>query len=150
VEWAWFFYADLREQLEAGAAVLVSVFDPDLGEDARHRLRADPAVNRRHRSVPARRCPGVCVLLLGPACQQTGARELLDTDSQAVVHLPGLDGHDGGAQSGGTGRAGIGDVVHGDAGLADLLLKLLADTGTRVHEVARGEHSDVSHRDARV
>ena len=34
--------------------------------------------------------------------------------------------------------------------LADLLLKLLSDTGARIHQVARREHADVGHGDARI
>ncbi len=54
------------------------------------------------------------------------------------------------AQRGGAGGAGVGDVVDGDAGLADLLLQLLADAGRRAHEVAGGEHAHVLHGDAGV
>ena len=62
-----------------------------------------------------------------PPAEQAGAGELLDADGQAHVALAGLDGHDRGAQRGGTGGARVRHVVHGDAGLADLLLQLLAE-----------------------
>ena len=45
--------ADLGEELEARAAVLVAVLHADLGEDARHDLGADAAVDRGDRAVAA-------------------------------------------------------------------------------------------------
>jgi hypothetical protein len=54
------------------------------------------------------------------------------------------------AQRRGAGGAGVGHVVHGDAGLADLLLELLADRARAAHQVAGGEHAHVLHRDAAV
>ena len=143
--------ADLGEQLEARAAVLVAVLHADLGEDAGHGLGADAPVDRCDRAVTAGRRPGVGVLLLRSAsAEQSCAGKLLDADGEAVVDFAGLDRHDGGPQRGGAGCARVRDVVDGDAGLADLLLKLLSDTGTRVHQVACREHADVRHGDARV
>ena len=120
--------ADLGEQLEARAAVLVAVLHADLGEHAGHRVGADAAVGRGDGAVAALRLPLVAVGLgLPAAAEQAGAGELLDADGEAHVALAGLDGHDRRAQRGGAGGAGVGHVVDGDAGLADLLLELLAD-----------------------
>ena len=65
------------------------------------------------------------------AAEQAGAGELLDADGEAHVALARLDRHDRRAQRGGAGGARVGHVVDGDAGLADLLLQLLADAGAR-------------------
>ena len=93
-----------------------------------------------------------CRVLLGgaAAAEQARAGELLDTDREAHVGLARLDRHDRRAQRGRTGRARVGDVVDGDAGLADLLLQLLADAAAHRHEVARGEHAHLLHRHAAV
>ena len=123
---------DPGEQLEARAAVLVAVLHADLGEHAGHGLGADAAVDRGDRAVAARRRPrrGLS-LLAGAAGEQAGAGQLLDADGQAHVALAGLDRHDRRAQRRGAGGAGVGHVVDGDAGLADLLLQLLADAARR-------------------
>ena len=132
VECAWFFSEILREQLEVDAAVLVAVLHADLREHAGHRLGADPAVDRRDRAVAARRLSMSAESRLAPAArEQPGARQLLDADREADVGLARLDRHDRGAQRGRAGRARVGDVVDGDAGLADLLLQLLADARAR-------------------
>ncbi len=81
--------------------------------------------------------------------EQAGAGELLDADGEAHVALAGLDRHDRRAQRGGAGGAGVGHVVDGDAGLADLLLELLADAAA-AHQVAGGQHAHVLHRHAAV
>ena len=78
------------------------------------------------------------------AAEQAGAGELLDADREAHVGLAGLDRHDRRAQRGGAGGARVGHVVDGDAGLADLLLQLLADAGAGAHEVAGGQHAHVA------
>ena len=122
---------DLGEQLEVDAAVLVAVLHADLREHARHRLGADAAVDRRDRAVAALRRPRVGVLAARAAGEQARARELLDADREAHVALAGLHRHDRGAQRGRAGRARVGDVVDGDAGLADLLLERLADAAGR-------------------
>jgi hypothetical protein len=44
--------------------------------------------------------------------------------------------------------AGVGDVVDGDAGLADLLLQLLAEPAGAAEQVAGGEDAHVPHRHA--
>ena len=151
VEWAWFFSLISGEQLEAGAAVLVAVLGADLGEDAGHRLGADPPVHRSDRAVAAFALPDVgVILLLSGAAEQPGTGELLDPDRQAVLHLAGLDGHDRGAQRSGSGRAGVGHVVDRDAGLADLLLQLLPDSGVGRHQVPGGDDADVGHRHAGI
>src|SRR6185436_17381847 len=126
---------DLGEQLEAGAPVLVAVLHADLGEDARHGVGADAAVGRGDGAEAALRLPLLAVLLgLPAATEEARAGELLDADREAVVDLTGLDGHDRRAQRGGTGRTGVGDVVDRDAGLADLLLQLLAEAAA-THQV---------------
>ncbi len=120
--------ADLGEQLEAGAAVLVAVLHADLGEHAGHRLGADPAVERTDRAVAAVRLPLVAVALGHAAtAEQADTGQLLDADRQTHVDLAGLDRHDRGAQRGGARGARVRDVVGRDAGLADLLLELLGD-----------------------
>ena len=48
------------------------------------------------------------------------------------------------------GGAGVGHVVDGDAGLADLLLELLADPEAAADQVAGGEDAHVLHRHAGV
>ena len=144
----WFFTQTLANMLEGGAVVAVAVLHADVGEHAGHGLGADVAVDRGDRAVapvgasapsPARR-----------RREQPRARQLLDADGQAVVALAGLHRHRRDAQGGGAGGAGVGDVVDGDAGLADLLLELLAACRPRAHEVARGEHAHVLHLDATV
>src|SRR5690606_5309078 len=52
-------------------------------------------------------------------------------------------------QRGGAGGAGVGHVVGGDAGLADLLLQLLGDAA-HAHEVAGCQHTHFLHRHAAV
>ena len=64
--------ADPGEQLEAGAAVAMAVLHADLCEHARHRLRADAAVDRRHRAVPALRRPCRSVVLARSAGEEPG------------------------------------------------------------------------------
>ena len=54
------------------------------------------------------------------------------------------------AQGGGSGGAGVGDVVDRDAGLADLLLQLLTDAGRGAHEVAGADDADVLHGHAGI
>ena len=49
----------------------------------------------------------------------------------------------GGPDRGGPGGAGVGHVVDGDAGLADLLLEALAEHVRRLHEAAHGQHLHV-------
>ena len=125
--------ADLGEQLEARAAVLVAVLHADLGEHAGHRLGADAPVDRR-RPRRSGRAASTCFassFAAPPPAEQAGAGQLLDADREAHVALAGLDRHDRGAQRGGAGGAGVGHVVDGDAGLADLLLQLLADAAAR-------------------
>src|SRR5690606_24148021 len=56
----------------------------------------------------------------------------------------------GRAESRGAGGAGVGDVEDGDAGLADLLLELLADAGAGTQQVAGGQDVDVLDRHAPV
>ena len=85
----------------------------------------------------------------GRAAEQADAGELLHADGEAHVDLAGLHRHDRRAQCGGTGGARVRDVEHRDAGLADLLLDLLADAA-RAHQVAGGEDADVGHRDPTV
>ena len=143
--------ADLGEQLEAGAAVLVAVLVADLGEHTGHGFGADPPVDRGDRAVAALGRPDVGVGLLRPArAEQPGAGQLLHADRQSVLHLAGLDGHDGGPQRGGPGGAGVGHVVHRDSGLADLLLQLLTDPGVRGHQVPGRNDPDVGHGHAGV
>jgi hypothetical protein len=105
------------------------VLHPDLGEDRWGRVGADVALEHGDRATAAGRLPRATTVvgLAGRAGQQTGAIEHLGTDGEPHVALPGLDRHDRGTQRGGTGRAGVDHVVDGDAGLADLLLQLLAD-----------------------
>jgi hypothetical protein len=73
-----------------------------------------------------------------------------DRHGQAHVALAGLDGHDRRPQRGGARGAGVGDVVHGDAGLPDLLLELLADARAGGHEVAGRQHTHLAHGHAAV
>ena len=83
------------------------------------------------------------------ATEQAGAGELLDADGDAHVALAGLHRHDDRAQRRGAGGARVRHVVDGDAGLADLLLDLLADAA-RSHQVAGGHDAHLAHRDAAV
>jgi hypothetical protein len=142
--------ADAREQLEARAAVLVAVLHAHLCEHTWHRLGADAAVDRSNRAVATLRRPRVRIVLARTAREQTCARELLDADREPVVAFARLHRHDGGAQCGGAGGTCVGHVEHRNAGLADLLLQLLADPRGGVHEVARREHAHLAHRDASV
>ena len=139
---------DLREHLERGATVLVAVLHAHLGEGAGHVVGADASVGAGDRTVATTRCP-LLRCAGGTRTQQADARELLDADSEAHVGLPGLDRHDGGAQCGGTRGTRVRDVVHRDAGLADLLLDLLADAAL-AHEATRCEDSHVRHGDSAV
>jgi hypothetical protein len=136
--------ADAREELERRTAVLVlvEVLLPDLREHTRHGLGANAAVDRRDRAVPARRRPRVGVGLARPAREQARAGELLHPDREAVVGLTRLHRHDRGAEGGGAGGARVRHVVDGDAGLADLLLQLLAHAAT-AEQVAGGEDAHV-------
>ncbi len=85
-----------------------------------------------------------------PPPPRSPAPESFSTHGETHIGLAGLHSHDRRPQRGGAGGAGVGDVVDGDAGLADLLLQLLADPGAGVHQVAGGEHADVGHRDTAV
>ena len=142
--------ADLGEQLEAGPSVAVPVFHADLGEDARHGFGADATVDRNHRPVATGGGEGPRVLFAAASRQQSGSRELLHAEGQAHIGLARLDGHTGDAQSGGPGGTGVGHVVDGDAGLADLLLELLPDAGIGRHQVAGADHTDVLHLDPTI
>ena len=141
---------DLGEELEVGAAVAVAVLHADLGEHARHRVRADAAVDRGDGAVAARALPAVAVLLAHSAREKSGARELLDADREAEVRFTRFHGQVRHAQGRRPRRAGVRDVVGRDAGLADLLLDLLGDRSRAAHQVARREHTHVLHRDAAV
>ena len=142
---------DLGEQLEAGAAVLVAVFHTNLREDAGHDAGADATFGDIERTDAAAGRPGLVVLrhAVGGA-EETCAGELLHADSHAHIGLARLDRHDGDPQRRGAGGAGVGDVEDRDAGLADLLLELLAHTGAGIHEVADAEDPDFGHGDAGI
>ena len=112
--------------------LLVQVLHAHLGEHARHGVGADAAVGLGDGAVAALGLEHVLVALgrAAPA-EEAGAGQLLDADGEAHVALAGLHGHDRRAQGGGARGAGVGHVVDGHAGLADLLLQLLADAGGR-------------------
>ena len=142
--------ADLGEELEARAAVAVPVLHADLGEDTRHGLGADAAVDGRHRAVATVRRPGLVVGRAAPSGQQAGAGELLHADGQTHVGLAGLDRHEGDAQGRGARGARVRHVVDRDPGLAQLLLEHLAGGRGRTHQVARPDDADVLHGHAAV
>jgi hypothetical protein len=100
-------------------------------------------------AVPTR--PFLLVALRGAAStQQTRTRKLLHAHREAHVDLARLHGHDRRAQGGGAGGARVGHVVHGDAGLTDLLLQLLTDTRVRLHQTACGQDAHLLHGDPAV
>ena len=76
-------------------------------------------------------------LINAAASEQASARQLLDADSQAHVALTRLDRHDRRAQCGRARGARVGDVVDGDACLADLLLQLLGQIVRELREFLR-------------
>ena len=78
---------NLGKELEVGAAVLVAVLHADLGEDARHGVRTDPAVDARYGAVAPRARPRLAVALARATCQETGPGELLDAHREAHVGL---------------------------------------------------------------
>ena len=96
------------------------------------RLGADPAVDRGDGAEPALAGPLRAVIGARAAGEETGTRQLLDAHGETHVDLTGLDRHDRGPQRGGTRGACVGDVVDGDAGLADLLLQFLADAAAPI------------------
>ena len=120
--------ADLGEELEARAAVAVAVLHADLGEDARHGLGADPAVERRDRAEAALRASRCCRPTRDsrrPAGRRRRAsRRRRPGPCRTSPALIAMHGH---AQRRGAGGAGVRHVVDGDAGLAELLLEQLAD-----------------------
>ena len=111
----------LGELLEAHPIVLVGVPHPGLGENARHGLSAENAVDRRHGAVATRRLVDLG-FVLGAAPQQAHLAHLLHANSQAHLGLPGLDGQIDSADGRGSGGARVSHVEHGDPGLPDLLL----------------------------
>ena len=138
--------ADPGEQLEARCRRTCGRTPCRSGRTRRAwcRCRCARRSGRRRRSGPSAPTSSPSRLGLPAAAEQAGAGQLLDADGEAHVALAGLDGHDRRAQRGGAGGAGVGHVVDGDAGLADLLLQLLADAGAGAHQVAGGEHADVA------
>ncbi len=98
------------------------------------------------RAVPPGGDVGVRVLLAGSTGEQAGPGELLDTEGEPHVGLARLDRHARHPERGGPGRAGVGHVVDRDAGLAELLLDLLADAGVGGHQVPCADHTHVAHR----
>ena len=120
---------------EAHPVVLVGVLHPSLGEHPGHRFGAQHSVDPHHGSVTARRLVDP-PLLLGCAGQQAHLAHLLDSHREPHVCLSGPYRQVDSSQSGGTGGAGVGHVVDGDAGLADLLLEPLAHAGTGLVERA--------------
>ena len=150
VEWEWFFSLILAKSSKLVPPYRWPYSIPIWAKTPGHDLGADAPVDRRHRPVPARRGEGARVLLAAAAGEQPGAGELLHPEGQAHVGLAGLDRHAGHPERGGAGGAGIGHVVHRNAGLAQLLLQLLADAGVGRHQVAGADHPHVLHLDAAV
>src|SRR3546814_3662130 len=111
--------------------IFVAVLHADLGEHAGHGVGADATVGAGDGAVAALGLEDLALALGGAAGEEAGARELLDAHGEAHVALAGLDRHDRRAQRRGARGAGVGHVVDGDAGLADLLLQLLADPAAR-------------------
>ena len=128
---------DLGELLEADAVVLVRVLHARLREHAGHQAGAEQTLDLHHRAVAATRLVDLAAAVtLAARAEQAALAHLLDTDRETHVGFAGLDREQHRAQRGRAGRARVGDVVDGDAGLADLLLQLLADAGLRVEEAA--------------
>ena len=120
-------------------SVFAHVFDPGLAEHRRHQARAEPAFGVVGRIATA-----------AATAEQPLLAHLLDTDRHRDVVHPRGDRYEGLAECGRAGCAGVGDVDHGDAGLADLLEDALTDHRVSLIEVAAGEHLDVLDADAGV
>ena len=92
------------------------------------------------------RLPGAAVRLRCVGAASRPAPDSFSTPTaRPIVGLAGLDRHDRDPQRGRPGGAGVGHVVDGDAGLADLLLQLLAERGAAAGQVAGRQHADVAH-----
>ena len=148
VEWAWFFSLIWANSSKLVPPYLWPYSIPIWANTPGMVVGADPPVEGGDRTVATLRGPGVRVSGPAAASEQSGAGQLLDPDGEAAVDLTGLDRHDRHPKGGGAGRTGVGDVVDGDAGLADLLLQGLA--ARAAHEVAEPQDADVLHGDAAV
>ena len=95
--------ADLGEQLEIGATVLVAILHTDLRKYAWHRFGADSTVNRTDRTEASVTLPLIIVgFCFTPCSEQSGSSEFFDANCKSHVDLSRLDRHDGSAKSGGT------------------------------------------------
>ena len=123
---------DLGEQLEVDAAVLVAVLHADLREHARHRLGADAAVDRRDRAVAARAastCRRRCAR--APPASRPAPASFSTPTARPMSHSPAFTAMIAVRSAVAPVAHAFDDVVHGDAGLADLLLQRLADAAPR-------------------
>ena len=127
---------DLGELLLRGA-VLAHVLDACLPEDRGHQARSRDALRRDLAAAAA-------------GAQEAHLAHLLGADGHGHVVGARRDGEVRLAEGGGAGGAGVRDVDHGDARLADLLQDALTDGGVRLVEVAAGDELDVLHFDAGV
>ena len=129
-------HRDLGELL-LGRAVLPHVLHARLSEDRRHEAAADDALGADAGTASATR-------------EEPHLPHLLDPDGQRDVVLPRRDGHPRLAEGGRAGGAGIRDVHHRDARLADLLQDALTDHRVRLEEAPRGQQLDVAHGESSV
>jgi hypothetical protein len=128
----------------------VEILHADLGENTRHQVGTDAALDTCHGTQTATGRPSVAVgRAPRTAAEQPSASELFGSHGEAEVGLTGLDRQDHGAQSGGPGGTRVRHVVDGYAGLAHLLLQRLPKTGV-AQKVAGSDDLDLPHRNVGV
>ena len=133
------------EEFEVSAVVgmLVQVFHSDLREHAGHHVGAELAFETRHCPVSTGGCPFVGRCATETGTEHAGTRKLFDANGETHIAFARLDRHDHGTKRGCTSCTRIRNVEHRDAGLANLLLQLLANTCRSTHEVSSGEDAHV-------
>ena len=134
------------ELLETHAVVLVGVLHASLGKHAGHHVGAETPLDADDGAEAALALED---LLVGAGSaigtEHAHLAHLLDADRQAHLGLAGLDRHHHRADRRRPRCAGVGHVVHGNAGLAELLLETLADAAVGLVQASGGEHVHLGH-----
>ena len=130
-------HRNLGEVLHLGA-VLAHMLDAGLAEHGGHEARAHLAFGR------------VCGIAATRTAQQALFAHLLDANRHRDVIHAGSYRHVCFAKRGRAGRACVGHIDDGNAGLANLLQDALTNHRVGLIQIAAREHLDIFDRDARV